>query len=169
MKLGREALPKGDYPLGRRSRGSSKQLSDPSGCRSARQSEAKKNLRRGYPGTAGFYQAGIRPLARPSIFDRRTTSSDMRIEKAGRRGDASRGQVADPFFANFRRDLLFGVHGVQPRRKQADGKLVRSTGGLFTDINEQHRSFRSTLCSITWPDYTECPSLFVNVTVNELP
>ena len=147
MKLGREALQKGDYRWGAEVV-NHLVFAQPEN-QEAKNLQADILEQMGYQAESGpwrgFYLTGADEL------------------RHGVRKLATGIPASADIIANMSTDLLFGYMGVQLDAKKADGKTL-AINWIFPDINEKHALFLENSVLNHWPDYTDAKA-DVTVTV----
>jgi alkyl sulfatase BDS1-like metallo-beta-lactamase superfamily hydrolase len=147
MKLGREALQKGDYRWGAEVV-NHLVFAQPEN-QEAKNLQADILEQMGYQAESGpwrgFYLTGANEL------------------RHGVRKLATGTPASADIIANMSTDLLFGYMGVQLDAKKADGKTL-AINWTFLDINEKHALFLENSVLNHWPDYTDAKA-DVTVTV----
>jgi alkyl sulfatase BDS1-like metallo-beta-lactamase superfamily hydrolase len=147
MKLGREALQKGDYRWGAEVV-NHLVFAQPEN-QEAKNLQADILEQMGYQAESGpwrgFYLTGADEL------------------RHGVRKQATGTPASADIIANMSTDLLFGYMGVQLDAKKVDGKTL-AINWIFPDINEKHALFLENSVLNHWPDYTDAKA-DVTVTV----
>ena len=138
MKLGREALQKGDYRWGAEVV-NHLVFAQPEN-QEAKNLQADILEQMGYQAESGpwrgFYLTGADEL------------------RHGVRKLATGNPASADIIANMSTDLLFGYMGVQLDAKKADGKTL-AINWIFPDINQKHALFLENSVLNHWPDYTD--------------